>query len=154
MIRNTKFNRILNKSNINKIFLKHQSNMATERQHHASAACNSGHVCSIIPPHLLQSIIDKNQISEETHVAIKNTLAHCHKLKQHRNALTTQLQATAQGIQGPTEGGQSHLHLPPHHSIIPSYVFQDIAASEQTTPEQKECAQHNLKISQRSLLPN
>lgn len=35
-----------------------------------------------------------------------------------------------------------------HHSIIPSYVFEDIAESSDASPEQQVSAQHNIKITQ------
>ncbi len=98
------------------------------------------HVCCIIPPTLLQDIISANEASEETRVAVQKTYSHCCKLQNKRKARqaanchpTHSLAAT---------GGQSH------HSIIPSYVFQDIAESSEATPEQQASAQHNLQISQ------
>jgi len=110
--------------------------MTTHSKHHHSAQHdNKSHVCFIIPPHILLDILERNDISEGTRLAVQNTVHHCGKLKTERNHRQAQLRG-----HGPAAGAQS---------IIPGYVFQDIAESDQASPEQKDHAHANLKISQK-----
>ncbi|PMD48942.1 putative protease prtS [Hyaloscypha variabilis F] len=105
--------------------------MAFENKH------TNSHVCFIIPPHLLLEILSRNDVSEDTRAALQNTVHHCSKLKTERNHKHAQLRGHCHG------GGVGA------RSIIPGYVFQDIAASGQASPEQKDRAHANLQISQK-----
>lgn len=105
------------------------------------------HVCSFIPPNLLLDIIAANKAGERTNAAVQKTYNHCCKLQTKRK--TRHATISSQHVQGLAAiGGRSQPQPHSHHSIIPSHVFQDIAASSEATPEQQEHAQHNIKISQ------
>lgn len=138
MIKITRFNRFPKQSAITNIFSRFHSNMVAECKHNHSMGPAQPeikpHVCSIIPPHILLDILEHNQVSEDTRVAVQNTVNHCGKLKAERNHKRAQLRGS-----GPAAGAQS---------IIPGYVFQEIEGSEETSPEQKQRAHVNLKISQ------
>jgi Zn-dependent metalloprotease len=127
MIKTINFKPFPRPSAIHNILSRYHSNMATQR-------CIKPHVCFIVPPHLLLDILEHNQVSEGTRVAVQNTVNHCGKLKTQRNHKHVQLRG-----HGPAGGAQS---------IIPGYVFQEIADSEDTSQEQKKRAHANLKISQ------
>jgi Zn-dependent metalloprotease len=128
MIKSIKFNRFPKQLAVKNIFSRYHSTMA------ATQRCTKPHVCFIVPPHILLDILEHNQVSEDTRVAVQNTINHCGKLKTQRNHKQAQLRGHGPGAEG--------------QSIIPGYVFQEIAESEDTSQEQKQRAHHNLRISQ------
>ncbi|TVY64170.1 Protease PrtS [Lachnellula suecica] len=108
------------------------------------------HVCSIIPPTLLLTILENNNTSQNTRDAVQKTYDHYCKLQQHRKVRLNACRSGAttgiphaQGLTARGSVGQSS-----HRSIIPPSLFKAIADSDDTSSVQKEHAESNIKISQ------
>jgi len=78
MIKSIKFNRFPKQLAVKNIFSRYHSTMA------AAQHCTKPHVCFIVPPHILLDILEHNQVSEDTRVAVQNTINHCGTLKTQR----------------------------------------------------------------------
>ncbi|CZT43529.1 related to Protease PrtS [Rhynchosporium secalis] len=105
------------------------------------------HICSIIPPSLLLDILEGNNTSQETRAAVQKTYDHCGKLLAKRKSNSHQGHQGASNHNLTASGGQSH--RPHGHSIIPSYVFSDIASSSSASPSEQEQAESNIQSTQR-----
>lgn len=94
-----------------------------------------GYICSIIPPTILQHILNNSETSASTRAAVQKTFNHVCKLQANRIK----------------KEDQPH-GLPPHHrtaGIIPPQIFQALRQSEDTSSEQKDRADHNLQYVQK-----
>ncbi|KAG4438712.1 hypothetical protein IFR05_005792 [Cadophora sp. M221] len=105
------------------------------------------HICSIIPPNLLLDILESNNTSQETRAAVQKTYDHCGKLLSKRKTHCHQGQSGGARHGLTASGGQSH--RPHTQSIIPSYVFEDIASSSEASPQDQARAQHNIQASEK-----
>lgn len=90
----------------------------------------SDHVCSIVPDYLLQDIADSDSAPEHARVCAQRTLTHTRMLRATRVALV------------PDHAGHAV------HSIVPSYMLQDIIDSDQASEEDKQRAKKSLAHSQ------
>ncbi|KAG0281898.1 Translation initiation factor 3 subunit b, partial [Linnemannia gamsii] len=91
-------------------------------------------MCSIIPPHLLQRIVDSEHAPRQARDSAARTLAHTYVLRADRNAAA---------IAG------SHLSSQQSHNIVPPHMLQRIIDSEQSTPEAKDHARSTLMHTER-----
>lgn len=85
--------------------------------------CGSDHVCSIIPDYILQDIVDSDSTPENARVCAQRTLMYTRMLRATRTSL---MHEPAAGHTG--------------HSIVPSYMLQDIIDSDQASEEDKSRA--------------
>jgi Zn-dependent metalloprotease len=92
--------------------------------------CGSDHVCSIVPDYLLQDLVDSDSAPEHARVCAQRTLTHTRMLRAARSALMYDHAGHA------------------GHSIIPSYMLQDVIDSDQASEEDKERARKSLAHSQ------
>lgn len=92
------------------------------------------HVCSIIPPRLLQHILDNSETSEPTRAAVQKTYNHVCKLQASR-------------------AKKDHHHAGPAHGftagIVPPQIFRAVQQSEHTSSEQKAHAEKNLELTKK-----
>ena len=95
----------------------------------------NSHVCSIIPPNLLQHILNANENSDNTKAAAKKTFNHVCKLQTSR--VRKDYRDYHHHSQAPTHGFTA--------GIIPPQIFKAALASEDTSSETKERAQNQLK---------
>src|ERR1700710_881472 len=92
------------------------------------------HVCSIIPPQLLQHILNNSDTAAPTRAAVQKTYNHVCKLQASRVKKDNHHAAPGQGF---TAG------------IIPPQIFQAILQSEETSSEQKARSESNLQYVKR-----
>lgn len=118
--------------------LKHSASIMASLDHQCeegTAYQPRAHVCSIIPPTILQHILNHSETSAPTRAAAQKTYNHVCKL-----------QATRVNRELPHG-------VPPHglrtSGIVPPQIFQAMRQSEDTSSEQKERAEHNLLYSQK-----
>ncbi|MCJ1399503.1 hypothetical protein MMC11_002705 [Xylographa trunciseda] len=100
------------------------------------SSCCSGHVCSIIPPYLLSAIAHSEQNTHETRRAAERTLAHTRALHGTRSARHAQ-----------AAGNTGH-HQPPHRSIVPDNILNNLAQSQDVDQATRDSAQSTLQHSQ------
>ncbi|KAL2060956.1 hypothetical protein VTL71DRAFT_9008 [Oculimacula yallundae] len=105
------------------------------------------HICSIIPPNLLHDILEGNNTSQETRAAVQKTYDHCGKLLAKRKTHCHQGHQGGSHQNLTASGGQ--FHRPHTNSIIPSYVFSDIASSSSASQEEQAHAESNIQTTQR-----
>ncbi|MCJ1416985.1 hypothetical protein MMC32_003324 [Xylographa parallela] len=100
-----------------------------------SSSC-SGHVCSIIPPYLLHAIAHSEHNTHETRTAAEHTLTHTRTLYGARSASHAQAANNA-----------GH-HQPPHRSIVPDHILNNLAQSQDVDQATRDSAQRTLEHSQ------
>jgi len=121
---------------------------------HLGKECSHSHhapyVCSIVPPRLLQEILNRDETSSGCKVAAQKTLNHISRLQSVRQSRTTFSHASAPHTDeapttqsagkssGDDEAPAPHSRAPPRRSIIPPKIFQAMAESEDTTSDQKQ----------------
>ncbi|KAH8597234.1 putative protease prtS [Bisporella sp. PMI_857] len=126
----------------------------------SSPACShrrsTPYVCSIIPPQLLQTILDNDDTSAETKAAVQKTYNHVCKLHSARQTREGFAHGTVHAHVVGTAGESNtddanndppapHHRAPPRRSIIPPKIFQAMEESEETSSEQKERARSSLQ---------
>ena len=94
------------------------------------------HVCSIIPPNLLQHILNASENSDNTKAAAKKTFNHVCRLQTSR--VRKDYRDYHHHPQAPTHGFTA--------GIIPPQIFKAALASEDTSSQTKERAQNQLKV--------
>ncbi len=99
------------------------------------AAPKDMHICSIVPPHLLQAIANSDANRPEHRAAARLTLVHVRNLVAKRTAFT-------QALSQPRELAYSQSH--PHKTIVPEHILQAIVDSPETGEDDKACAQRGL----------
>lgn len=97
--------------------------LSSQEQLHPYA---TGHVRSIIPPYLLQSIVNSESVPQDARTCAERTLTHTRMLRETRASF------------GTGHGGH------PDHSIVPPHMLQAIIDSDDASSEDKERARHNL----------
>ena len=102
----------------------------THAGHNSLHQCTPDHVCSIIPDYLLQDIADSDAVPEDARICARHTLTHNLAFRTIRSSLT--------------HDDGAHVG----HSIVPSYMLQDIINSAQTSEEDKQRAQKSLAQSE------
>ena len=92
---------------------------------------DTGHVCFIVPPHLLQGIIDSGDADANARLAAQRTLSPSRGYREARDSPAARF------------GGSGHSSAG-RHSIIPPHVLQAILDSDTSSPEDKDRAQRTL----------
>lgn len=106
----------------------------------------AAHVCSIIPPKLIQHIIAHPETSEPSRAAAQKT--YNHMIRLHAARAANPQGHEVQGLMAHSHGQSASAHAPaapPRRGLIPPKVFQAMSESEETTDEQKERAHKNLR---------
>jgi len=112
--------------------------MATVHQeHHHADHGHGGHVCFIIPSHILQGILNSDTAEPAAKEHATLALHHTHTLRAARAAHALSLRAHTSGP--PSE--------PPAQGIIPPHVLRAVATSAEATPESRDAAAHTLEHS-------
>ena len=107
------------------------------------------YVCSIVPPHLLQEILNRDETSPGCKIAAQKTLNHISRLQSVRQSRTTFNHAiaphshetlTTQSSGKSSDEGDapaSYSNAPPRRGIVPPKLFQAMVESEVTSLDQK-----------------
>lgn len=99
------------------------------------------HICSIVPPYLLESLChcEDEEVSQSAHA----TLALSQALHNHRHAFFEEKCSRHHGH------GQGHHGHPHGQGIVPGELLQSVIDSSETDDATKAAAQENLDFSQK-----
>ncbi|KAK3380974.1 metalloprotease [Podospora didyma] len=104
------------------------------RHTHLRPPIMASHICSIVPPYLLQGIAEsQHDVPEEARLSAKHSLEHRHTYTEHR---CERFAALAQPR-------AARNHFAQQQSIVPEILLQHIADSEDVDAETRARARHD-----------
>ncbi len=110
------------------------------------------HCCGILPPHLLQGILDNSdQHHPDTVAAMRRTLDRTHAVRGNRIAREDNLRRHWEETGGHPNAQHGNAHGTPGflgQSIIPPHMLEGIARAQENSPETRSAAQRTIVLSE------
>src|SRR3981189_1711843 len=110
--------------------------MATLHHDDHSQHGHGGHMCFIVPSHILMGIANSEHAEPEAKEHAMLALHHSRSLRAHRMAQAASFRAPAES---PSE--------PPMQGIVPPHILRAVASSEEVPPESRAAAAQTLEHS-------